>query len=99
MTYELAKELKDAGYPQPIQPTGGGKYMGLYNANGNVEGAEAYIPTISQLIEACGSEHFLLCRDPNTGDKPWYARTMTARGDGVTAEETVGHLWLALNKK
>ena len=56
MSYELAKELKDAGFPQ--EPNGLGrwidKFSQTYSAFAPADGSDAYIPTLSELIEACG---------------------------------------------
>lgn len=100
MTYELAKQLKDAGFPQAKKL--GGQFLG--------ESMEVlvYSPPLSELIEACGKKLGSLYRSA-TGD--WMAHTdmawhkdfglreksMFERGD--TPEEAVARLWLALNKK
>lgn len=51
MNYELAKELKDAGFPQGLMP--------LYDSEGYIhrspeeEESRVYRPALSELIEAC----------------------------------------------
>ncbi len=105
MTYELAKELKDAGFPQ--------KERGDCVHNSNTEwgtscdcfstGDYAYVPTLSELIEACGSnDAFVLFRREIDG--VWTAsgsegKTNDSDKEGSTPEEAVARLWLALNKK
>ncbi len=108
MTYELAKELKDAGWPQDHDCIDG-KQLG-----GGAVGACLCVPTmptLSELIEACGDNLILLKRD--TKDY-WRAtgygdtKGLRFRGtvvyqdlvtNGSTTEEAVARLWLVLNKK
>ncbi len=92
MNYELAKKLKDAGFPQN---KGGGRnyfiseacYKGDYYTRNAP--SRAYVPTLSELIEACGvkfaerlqgNRKFLMDFSENN-------------------EESVANLWLELNKK
>jgi hypothetical protein len=93
MNYELAKKLKDAGFPiqEWIQHKDGSR--------------QPYLPTLSELIEAC-SEFSSLTKSPRN---TWY----TAKQQGYpnntyelvvgdeypTPEEAVANLWLALNSK
>ncbi len=98
MNYELAKELKDAGFPQKekgtllfkegIRLTDTQEY---WNEN------SAYAPTLSELIEACGDGFIQLERLPDR----WMCYFINDRGwtEGKTPEEAVARLWLALNKK
>ena len=98
MNYELAKELKDAGFRQ--------KDENCYN---NRLSNPVYAPTLSELIEACG-EKIAVFQDGTM----WTAgkiNTITTNGlmffDAIfsctvlasTPEEAVARLWLALNKK
>lgn len=106
MNYELAKELKEAGFPQIVD-----KGKTLYGTPNEVVtpeyewGNECYAPTLSELIEACGSQ-FIQLRQyaPNE----WNAMAGTwIDGHPVhfcdvtasTPEEAVARLWLALNQK
>lgn len=100
MNYELAKELKDAGF---LQPDKDNYYPGDY-LGGHAENERAYAPTLEELIEACGENNFTL-QHPNGADF-WTAGTSdtwmgdkTAVGQGSTPTEAVARLWLALNKK
>ncbi len=86
MNYELAKQLKDAGFPQT-----GDNQNGYANDGG-------YEPLLSELIEACGDKFMDLHYFSDT--KTWLAvsdENTTARSS--TPEEAVANLWLALNKK
>lgn len=86
MNYELAKELKEAGFPQ-------------MDIDENLSGEpRPYRPTLSELIEACGEEFYKLTKQV----EGWYAMSMSALkeiGPCPTPEEAVARLWLALNKK
>lgn len=78
MNYELAKKLKDAGYPQLgychshwlcpdnclyEQQKNGSDYFGINTARDFDINNYAYSPTLSELIEACGEDFGNLCRD------------------------------------
>jgi hypothetical protein len=95
MTYELAKTLKDAGFPQNLNPGNG---EGFVYEGDHPKGPGVYCPTLSELIEACGSDFYEL-KNLTFG---WIANADSdylKRGDGSTPEEAVARLWLALNKK
>jgi hypothetical protein len=112
ISYDLAKKLKDAGFPQINQYWSEGEYVwrdcpGCFFAqdgNKDPEGS-VYCPTLSELIAACGDEFMSLNR---TYDGAWwvqgvelkgYERASTAlvRKKADTPEEAVANLWLALN--
>jgi hypothetical protein len=59
------------------------------------------LPTLSELIKACGSKTFWLFTE---GDIEWNAMLTHPSepgeiGFGPTPEEAVANLWLALNRK
>lgn len=104
MDYELCKKLKDAGFPQE-----GLFYFKKKRAAGNntwkyvrtYSGGELFSdieegcidPTLPELIAACGEKFYKLRR---------MIRGWTATGDlaeewGLTPEEAVARLWLALH--
>lgn len=95
MEYKLAEKLKDAGFPQG---------EGMYSLQGEepryltedpIKWGNAYLPTLSELIEACGEGLSLLLK-MDEGD--WNA--VGSNGSinlGKTPEEAVAKLWLALN--
>ena len=104
MTYELAKELKDAGFPQPALDFKGGF---LFAESGEPVDTQAYVPTLSELIEACGKNFGGLVRLSNG---TWNAATPvidtgmnygnpSTEVEGSSPEEAVSRLWLALNKR
>lgn len=103
MNYELAKKLKEAGFPQrskqfPI-PSDTREYD-----DGTIEfptgtPEPVHLPTLSELIEACGEGFYSLIRSPREG--LWCAYQVFERLTGLykTPEEAVANLWLALNKE
>jgi len=110
MDYELAKQLKEAGLRLPPSTDRDG-YTVL--RNGQVEqdkyeyeeerwqlnGNHYFIPTLSELIEACGRDFDRLERIGNTNTwnvKGFFSDIET---EGETPEEAVAKLWLELNKK
>lgn len=104
MNYELAKELKDAGYPQTV---GGGDE---YHDPSKTNGGYAYGPTLFELIEACGAEFNMVNITANADqvNKKWHALAgyvmelsdalTNTHTFGATPEEAVARLWLALNR-
>ena len=94
MTYELAKELKDAGFPQAKLGTLDENKFRYYTEK---DGERAFVPTLSELIEACGELDFRLHCYP-------HGYVIEQKGEmdmeiQPTPEEAVAKLWLALNKK
>jgi hypothetical protein len=111
MTYELAEQLKDAGFPQSsFTPTSCRCMDNTIEKDGTwVCGCkdEDYlkVPTLSELIAACGEE-FILEKVNSGGLHSWTAGTFIDRNGEIeyaqtaeTPEEAVAKLWLALNKK
>jgi hypothetical protein len=91
MNYELAKELKEAGFPKIAFDVIGEQPNGVVVINK---------PTLSELIEACGDNLYSLY---NHGQS-WEVHSNSDQWDtlikaGSTPEEAVARLWLALNKK
>jgi len=90
MEYELAKKLKDKGFP----------FKSLPNESRWFPDQVYWIPTLSELIHACENEFEQLSKGINGG---WYASPVrgTAQGlvgiGGKTPEEAVAKLWLKLN--
>ena len=89
MNYELAKQLKDVGFPQDIPTDKKASFIGSVK-----------IPTLSELIEACGNDFKYLerLREPDEEGSFW-AQSDNIGVAGTTPEEAVASLWLALNKK
>lgn len=102
MTYELAKQLKDAGFPQTGTHTK--FFSGLDKLPVSVGfGYEPlavedsiYVPTLKELIEACGEKFGSL----NNNGSFWQANhsTKSIEGIGSTPEEAVANLWIELHK-
>ncbi len=97
ITYELAKQLKDAGFPQKeITPSH------VREAMDYEQDEVVTFPTLSELVEACGDRFHELhhCNKGNDPKKWWaYSYNLAETGEGFTPEEAVAKLWLELNKK
>ena len=110
ITYELAKKLKDAGFPLR-KGTPGIYWRGGFGYN--FEDETIYLfPLLSELIEACGENFYGLFTLWEKGyiKKSWAAvqrQQRTALGIeekevnafGSTPEEAVALLWIAIHKK
>jgi hypothetical protein len=100
MEYELAKQLKDAGFPQQVKEgdwfyIAGGKEPCLITQLAYNYETDVKIPTLEELIEACGDDISRLQRWAKT----WGAYSDTTELDGIgsTPTEAVARLWLALH--
>ena len=99
--YTTVKELKDAGFPlRELVEYSNFKDIQKYVIE--IDGNIYYIPTLSDLIEACGEGFTALV---NVYDDVWFAGELDVEdsfkrgyGEGKTPEEAVAKLWLALNK-
>ena len=89
MDYELAKSLMDAGFPQ----TGKGSLIGPLDKLVWRSGDRVYVPTLEELIEACGKNFCSL-------DKQYDGWLASANYDqscvAQNPAEAVARLWLAL---
>jgi hypothetical protein len=99
LDYKLARDLSDAGFPQE----GRGTWIGDPAAIVMRRADRVYLPTLSELIAACG-KCGLLPVEPDgweavypVGQNPYRDASHVAFGS--TPEEAVAHLWLALNGK
>lgn len=96
MNYELAKELKQNGFDQEPE-----NFQGTYFLDEELGGV-VYMPSLSELIEACEKTFKKLWRH---SDGSWSAHGGTkSEGNsiqkgGQSAEDAVTNLWLAINKK
>jgi hypothetical protein len=101
MKYELAKQLKEAGFPQI--------HFCCKKEDHDCRADEPdciikvlSTPTLSELIEACGDRFAYVAKDLEFG---WRARADGGDSgslppcNGSTPEEAVTKLWLALNTK
>lgn len=108
ISYKLAKQLKDAGYPQKVEEIDSRFYSWdkscwyfviKHKDAKPVSKDDIKIPTLSELIEACGDEiDFALFRWGNwvCGDRSEYEQDWITRAEGETPEEAVAKLWLKL---
>ena len=113
INYELAKRLKDAGFPLEmshesweIRCKNGIKKQLLSPYFVFIEGDNYSIPTLSELIEACGEDFHCLVHvidgEIDSDREFWSAGKGALVKDwsnGSTPEEAVAMLWLALNQK
>ncbi len=110
MKYELAKELKDAGFPQwRDNENCDDSWLCCIHRPKDEERDESavFIPTLSELIEACVPQFRRLeLQAVHIENEVWYAGAGSwsdafgyeFAGRGSTASEAVARLWLALNK-
>ena len=109
MNYELAQELKDAGFPnitylqhrqgrEFILPDGSVPVYSLGDAD-NVR--DWFIPILEELIEACGEkfDRLVACHDKGAWDATSEKDSdgFCKRASGKTPTEAVARLWLALH--
>lgn len=99
ISYELAKELKEAGFVQPERYEAYNPETGLWEYNAQLKGVLPYTPTLSELIEAVGLE-FAIQSDKGM----WIAQRFGEGGERITAngstpEIAVASLWLELKLK
>lgn len=99
MNYELAKQLKDVGFP--FKPGDNQIDPEAYIMD---DGESYFYPTLSELIEACGDGIDRLWKvdlSYDDGKSKWCATGTNDFLDGLvtTPEEAVANLWIALNKK
>lgn len=86
MTYELAKQLKDAGFEKK-----NGAPIFIED--------DVFPPTLSELIEACETWIDVYGYKDNWSASTETAMDNKNIHHGSTPEEAVARLWLALNKK
>lgn len=101
MNIELARELKDAGFPQKSDYGYRGVSIISYHRGIHLE-TDVCIPTLEELMEACGDDFYSVVRIGGGDYKAFSTdddeNTVAVTG-GSTPIEAVAHLWLALNKK
>jgi len=103
LKYETAKALKDAGYPQKsagdrINPKGYLEYSGCWDDSN--EDDYITLPTLSELIEACGDKFGDLTLIDAGRGKCWFANSykVPAAEASSSPEEAVAKLYIELNK-
>jgi hypothetical protein len=93
MNYELAEQLRDREFPQ----TGEGRRIGPPSALAWRARDLVYVPTLEELVAACGDRFGELARLPD-GRFDAVARGGAKKETGNSPVEAVGRLWLALNQ-
>ncbi len=102
MTYELAKQLKEARFPQ--NPLGYSEAPKSWvQEDGTIrdwfnEDSDCYIPTLDELIEACGEVTLMVGIGRAVALNAKNPLESNKRGDGSTSKEAVAKLWLELKK-
>jgi hypothetical protein len=106
MNEELAKELKDAGFP--MRPLDSHNYNDAWR-DPIPGGNWYYFPTLEELIEACGDDiNAVIFSKPGkywVGSAGKLADSIVGLygaeflSHGMNPTEAVARLWLALNKK
>lgn len=99
MNYELALELKNAGFPYDWEQL---ENLGVMPRSASIQTT----PTLSELIEACGEKFVRLEKVAayfQAYSNIWIYGDRDTKGyiaaSGSTPEYAVAYLWLALNKK
>jgi hypothetical protein len=109
ISFELAKQLKEAGFPQELgdgtelYDLGGGHHKWDYYSDKSYDlSKNGYykIPTLIELIKTCeDDECFLLEKIP----KGWIAccgtNPICVKDFSTSPEESVAKLWIKVNKK
>ena len=106
MDYKLAKKLKDEGFSQQGK---GDKIPDQEDMIAGLKIVQAiYVPTLFELIKACGEKFDKLFYRPQNKDAQWFAARVwegpvtsiqVPMSKGSTAEEAVAKLWLSLKNK
>lgn len=103
ISHDLAKKLKEAGFPQVSTGFNG---LGYYKdgtrfgtvLQGKIDSLIVYIPNLSELIEACGEESVVILTIGNGMCTVLHGKTGIAV-NGPTPEDVLSELYLAINKK
>ncbi len=110
LDYKLAKQLKEAGFPQ-WQAISGNYFVGktVFEAKKPIPKGDniIYIPSLSELIKACGNVVLMVMRDNCVViskeawdyEKDFWSDNFDKKGKGKTPEEAVAKLWLKLHEK
>jgi len=116
MNYELAKKLKDNGFPFRTSTTDNGIKLAIPTSKKIIEYLDTkkdiinfddewfFIPTLSELIDACGDRFMALDSGRSIGERGWIAfsddrKLSKMKTKGKTPKIAVAKLWLKLNKK
>lgn len=99
INYELARALRDAGFPQELKR--GYLSSGKTPVNQSIIAAQCYFPTLEELIWACEPYLFKIVKTPLSKWEVEVSQrdTPIIYAQGSTPSEAVANLWLALNKQ
>lgn len=103
LTYETAKKLKDAGFPQRVGITTmiwkGENWTSAASINEAIDLTTVLVqPTLSELIEECGDDFEALQKRVFKNKSDWVATSHVLYAVGDFPKEAVANLYLALNK-
>jgi len=105
MNYELALELKEAGFPLTVYSEQRLMNSGTQDVRVTPDGDPIRFPTLSELIEACGEDFYWLIRgqvSKKNKTPMWEAKAVPSLviedAEGLAPEEAVANLWLELNE-
>jgi hypothetical protein len=105
ITYELAKQLKDAGFPlNPHRDWDKSDFAWLpCNEITKQDREKLWIPSLSELIKACGDGFIKLVYQKDNYGNHYMTYKLNSNGSCqvfscLTPEEAVAKLWLELNK-
>jgi hypothetical protein len=99
MDYQLAKRLKDAGFPQKE----GNGFSGIIAHVEGVADDTVYYPALEELIEACGINLSIHAKVQISGTNEFINEAFAMVDgkpfptSGSTTTEAVARLWLALH--
>jgi hypothetical protein len=99
MIYDVAKRLKEEGFPQG----GSGSWIGPPSNLVWLSGQRVYVPTFEELLAACGDVVQALTHERSQAGDEWVASSFDATGSGVKCArapnpiEAVARLWLAVH--
>jgi hypothetical protein len=107
VSFEIAKRLKIAGFPQRFHSGYAFNEQGLTvrlvgEWQPKAKDTGLSIPTLNELIKACGERFGGLEHNPHETRNRFRAYLQlpdTLSGYGDTPEEAVARLWLVLNKR
>lgn len=98
MNHELIQQLRDAEFPYLEKYTSLRDFLYVPKPDGAIK--KISVPTLSELIAACGKGSFTLNSTEIRGhNNSWYAEIKEYSEVGSTPEEAVARLWFALNQK
>lgn len=106
ISYELVKELKDAGFPGMNKMFGAGNWVFEHvekTPEGDLitYGDALPCPSLEELIEACGEELRYMQRKSFVDGEQWVVNGLEGQEEisAGTLVVAVARLWLALNNK